>query len=76
MDNDTRTISNEEKKILKVPTYTRKAIQRYQEKNKEKIREYNKNHAKERYENDEEFREYKRKKALERYYRNKEKNIV
>lgn len=73
MENDNRTISSEVKKILKVPSYTRKAIQRYQQKNKEKIREYNKNHAKERYENDEEFREYKRKKALQRYYRNKEK---
>lgn len=33
-------------KIYKVPEYTRRAINRYQEKNKEKILEYAKTHSK------------------------------
>lgn len=63
-------MENEEKKILKVPTYTRKAIQRYQEKNKEKISQKHKD----KYENNEDFRERKKRQALERYYRKKEMN--
>jgi hypothetical protein len=60
-------------KIYKVPEYTRRAIQRYQEKNKEKILEYAKTHSKNKYQNDPEYREYKKQKTRERYLINKEK---
>jgi wyosine [tRNA(Phe)-imidazoG37] synthetase (radical SAM superfamily) len=62
-------------KVYKVPEYTRRAINRYQEKNKEKIREYAKEHSKNRYHNDPEYREYKKQKTRERYLINKEKTI-
>jgi hypothetical protein len=66
MENDNGTVN----RSMKVPEYTRRAIQRYQEKNKEKISQNYKN----KYENDEEFRERKKRQALERYYKKKEMN--
>jgi hypothetical protein len=55
---------------MKVPEYTRRAIDKYQEKNKEKLSQKYKN----KYENDEEFRERKKRQSLERYYKKKELN--
>lgn len=56
----------------KTPSYTLRAVRKYQEKNKEKINEYARNRKKERYQNDPEFREKEKKKAMERYYRKKQ----
>ena len=64
-----------QEKVYKVPEYTRRAINRYQEKNKEKILEYAKTHSKNKYHNDPEYREYKKQKTRERYQKNKEKKI-
>lgn len=55
----------------KTPSYTRRAVAKYQEKNKEKLNEYAKNRWREKYENDPEFREKQKKRLMERYYRKK-----
>jgi nucleosome binding factor SPN SPT16 subunit len=61
----------------KTPSYTRRAINKYQEKNKDKLREYARTRRHERYQNDPEFRERERKKALERYHKKKmEEEII
>ena len=49
--------TDESTKTIKTPSYTLKAIRRYQEQNKDKINERRKQRYKERYENDPEFRE-------------------
>ncbi len=59
----------------KTPSYTRRAINKYQEKNKDKLREYARIKKKERYQNDPEFREKEKQKAMERYHKRKEKEI-
>lgn len=69
----TTNITQEPERSYKTPVYTRRAVSRYQEKNKEKINEYARNKKKERYQNDPEFREKEKQKAMERYYRRKEK---
>jgi hypothetical protein len=59
-------------KNYKTPSYTRRAVAKYQEKNKEKLNEYAKNKWREKYENDPEFREKQKKRLMERYYRKKQ----
>ena len=69
-------IISEPQNAYKTPSYTLRAIKKYQQKNKDKLNEYAKNKKKERYQNDPEFREREKKKAMERYYKKKmEKEI-
>jgi hypothetical protein len=65
----TTNITQEPERSYKTPVYTRRAVSRYQEKNKEKLNEYAKNRWREKYENDPEFREKQKKK---RYYKKKQ----
>ena len=55
----------------KTPSYMRRAVDKYHEKNKERLNEYAKNRWREKYENDPEFREKHKQRSLERYHRKK-----
>jgi hypothetical protein len=68
----TTNITQEPERSYKTPVYTRRAVSRYQEKNKEKLNEYAKNRWREKYENDPEFREKQKKRLMERYYKKKQ----
>jgi hypothetical protein len=68
----TTNIIQEPERSYKTPVYTRRAVSRYQEKNKEKLNEYAKNRWREKYENDPEFREKHKQRSLERYHRKKQ----
>ena len=63
---------NESISNYKTPSYTRKAVAKYQEKNKEKLNEYARNRWREKYENDPEFREKQKKRLMERYHKKKQ----
>ena len=63
---------NLEIKSYKTPSYTMRAVKKYQEKNREKLNEK----KKERYANDPEFRENEKKKALERYYKRRQRELL
>ena len=60
-------IISEPQSAYKTPSYTLRAIKKYQDKNREKINEK----KKEKYTNDPEYREREKKKAMERYYKKK-----
>jgi hypothetical protein len=60
-----------ENNVYKTPSYTLRAVKKYQEKNKDKIN----SKWRERYENDPEFREKQKQKSREKYQRKKEKSI-
>ena len=72
MENQFEQINIQDGSQYKTPSYTLRAVRKYQEKNKEKINEYARNRKKERYQNDPEFREKEKKKAMERYYKKKQ----
>jgi hypothetical protein len=60
VDVETNTIGvaeQKEEKVYKTPSYTLRAVKNYQEKNKEKIREYARDRYREKYLTDPVFRE-------------------
>jgi hypothetical protein len=59
-------------KKYKIPEYTRRAIKKYHEKNKEVILEKIKINCKNKYDNDEAYREHKKQKSRERYLKLKQ----
>lgn len=73
MENQIEQINIQDETIpqsqYKTPSYTLRAVRKYQEKNKEKIN----SKWRERYENDPEFREKQKQLSREKYQKKKEK---